>query len=80
MSRSCEQATEQIYFYLDGEMSYVRRLMVRLHLRRCGHCCDAFDFEEGVKAMVRTKTHTEPSVELIERLRALIREEAGNDS
>ena len=76
---ACHHATEQIYFYIDGEMSYVRRLRIRWHLRRCGHCCGAFDFEERVKEMVRTKSQTEPSAELIQRLRTLIREEAGDD-
>ena len=79
MSRSCQHATEQIYFYLDGEMSYLRRLRIRWHLRRCDHCCCAFDFEERIKEMVRQKTRSEPSAELIQRLHTLIREEAGDD-
>jgi mycothiol system anti-sigma-R factor len=80
MTRSCEQATEQIYFYLDGEMSYFRRMKIRWHLRRCSHCDCAFDFEEKVKEMVRTKGRTEPSPELIQRLHTLLREEAGDES
>ncbi len=80
MSSSCEHAVEQIYYYLDGEMSYVRRMRIRWHLRRCGGCCRAFDFEEQVKMMVRQKSRTEPSAELIQRLRTLIREEAGEDT
>jgi len=80
MSNSaCHHATEQIYFYLDGEMTYLRRLRIRWHLRRCGHCVSAYDFEERVKEMVRVKCRTEPSAELIQRLRTLIREEAGDD-
>ena len=80
MSRSCEQATEQIYFYLDGEMSYFRRMRIRWHLRRCGHCDCAFDFEEKVKEMIRKKSRTEPSTELIDRLHTLLKEEAGDES
>jgi mycothiol system anti-sigma-R factor len=80
MSRSCEQATEQIYFYLDGEMSQFRRMRIRWHLRRCGHCDCAYDFEEKVKEMIRIKGRTEPSAELIQRLHALLREEAGDES
>jgi len=80
MSNSCDHAVEQIYYYLDEEMSFARRMRIRWHLRRCPPCCGAFDFEEGVKAMIRAKTQTEPSPELIQRLRTLIREEAGDDA
>lgn len=80
MSKSCDQAVEEIYIYLDGEMSFVRRMRIRWHLKRCDGCCGAFDFEEGVKSLIREKSHTEPSAELIQRLRTLIREEAGDDA
>jgi len=80
MSRSCDHAVEQIYFYVDGEMSAFRRMRIRWHLRRCGGCCDAYDFEERVKQMVRNKSRTEPSAELIQRLHTLIREEAGDEA
>ena len=80
MSKSCNDAVEQIYVYLDEEMTFFRRMRVRWHLRRCHDCCGAFDFEEGVKQMVREKSKTEPPAELIDRLRTLLREEAGDDT
>lgn len=79
MSHPCDRAVEEMYYYLDGEMSFYRRIRVRWHLRKCGSCCGAFDFETGVKNLIRQKSHTEPSAELIERLRTLLREEAGDD-
>jgi len=79
-SQACNHAVEQIYFYLDGEMSYFRRMRIRWHLRRCDGCCDAFEFEEKVKQMVRSKCQTEASPELIQRLHTLLREEAGDES
>lgn len=80
MSHPCEQAVEHMYYYLDGEMSFFRRTKIRWHLRKCDSCCGAFDFEERVKAMVREKCRSEPSAELIQRLRTLIREEAGDEA
>jgi len=80
MSGACDHAVEQIYFYIDKEISLSRRMRIRWHLRRCGDCCGAYDFEEGFKRMVRQKCQTEPSAELIQRLRTLIREEAGDDA
>ena len=80
MSGACDHAVEQIYFYIDKEISFSRRMRIRWHLRRCGECCGAYDFEEGFKRMVRIKSQTEPSAELIQRLRTLIREEAGDDA
>jgi mycothiol system anti-sigma-R factor len=75
MSRGCNHAIEYVYHYLDREITWVRRMRIRWHLRKCHACDGAFAFEQRVKAVVRQKGREEPPPELVERLRALIQEE-----
>jgi mycothiol system anti-sigma-R factor len=79
MSRACEHAIEHIYFYLDSEITWYKRLRVRRHLRKCRHCCDAFDFEAHLKALIRQRGHDMAPPELFERLRALIDQETAEE-
>ena len=72
---ACEHALAYIYQYLDGEIDPTRRNRIREHLRICGACSPAFDFEAKLKEMIRQRSHDEPPPELFDRLRALIREQ-----
>lgn len=73
--RSCDDAVAKIYPYLDGEISVVRRIFVRYHLRRCSGCVDAFTFEERLQIVVRQSCQEQMPEALSEKLRALIRDE-----
>jgi mycothiol system anti-sigma-R factor len=75
MSRGCDQAVEYVYHYLDGELTWSRKVRIRWHLKRCSPCDDAFDFELRLKTMIREKGRDELPPELFDRLRALIRED-----
>ena len=35
---SCREVTEQATEYLEGDLSFWRRLVIRLHLGMCRHC------------------------------------------
>ncbi len=77
---ACEHAIEYVYFYLDGEqLTWYRRMKIRWHLRKCEHCCGAYEFEERLLRVVRDKGRDEPPPELMDRLRALLRHEAADD-
>jgi mycothiol system anti-sigma-R factor len=73
-NRSCEHAIAQVYFYLDGEITWIRRLRVSRHLRRCRDCSGAYDFESRLKVIVRDRLFVEPPPEAIGRLAAFLRE------
>jgi mycothiol system anti-sigma-R factor len=73
-SRKCEKATTKVYEYIDREMSWRRRTIVRWHLRRCPPCHDGFDFEGRLKARVREGCMDEMPAELDARLRAFLKE------
>lgn len=72
--KQCARATEQVYLFLDSEMTRWRYLRVKRHLKKCPPCCSKFDFETHLRLLVREKSREEAPPELIDRLRALLRE------
>ncbi|GMQ92687.1 MAG: hypothetical protein BMS9Abin12_0164 [Acidimicrobiia bacterium] len=71
----CENAVEYVYQYLDDEMTYTRKARIKWHLKRCGHCMSAYQFEESLKLRISAGGKSEPPEELFDTLRALIRQE-----
>ena len=74
-NKACQHAMAYVYQYLDRELTMSRRARIRWHLRKCGACSPAFDFEGKLKNMIREHSHDEPPPELFDRLRTLIRDE-----
>lgn len=79
MSHTCDEALEQVYFFLDGEMTWYRRIRVRRHLKKCSGCMGSFEFEAKVIDVVRRKAAEPPPPELIDRLRAFIQEHGSDE-
>jgi len=75
----CEHAVEYVYQYIDEELTFTRRTRISMHLRRCGHCCDAFEFERSLKARIAASGKTVPPEELFDQLRALIQQERNTE-
>jgi mycothiol system anti-sigma-R factor len=75
MKPKCSKAQAQVYTYLDGEMTWYRRTRIWWHLRRCPPCADGFSFEEHLKHRIHDGCLEDVPEELIERLRAFLREQ-----
>lgn len=75
MKKTCQEAVDRLYPYLDGEVSRLHRFRVRWHLRRCAPCDGAFHFEERLKVTVSDGLKDECPDEVIDRLRALLGDE-----
>jgi mycothiol system anti-sigma-R factor len=71
----CEHAVEYVYQYLDDELTATRKARIKWHLKRCGHCTDAYQFETSLKVKISESGKTEPPAELFDTLRALIEQE-----
>lgn len=71
---SCDHAIAQLYFYLDGEISWIKRRRVQRHLNTCRLCTGAFDFESRLKSIVRERCQEEARPELLDRLRSLLQD------
>jgi mycothiol system anti-sigma-R factor len=71
----CEHAVEYVYQYIDGEMTMTGRTRITMHLKRCGSCTDAFEFERKLRARIAAGGKSQPPPELFDHLRALIEQE-----
>ncbi len=79
MAHNCDQAIEQVYYFLDGEITWYKRVRVRRHLRRCSGCSDAYAFETRFKSVLRSKCRDDMPPELIDRLRAFLQEHGADE-
>ncbi|MCJ7779425.1 MAG: zf-HC2 domain-containing protein, partial [Acidimicrobiia bacterium] len=75
MSSGCDHAIEYIYQYLDDETSLSHSARIRLHLRRCSSCMNAYEFDAKLKGVIRERGHAEPPPDLFDKLRTMIHEE-----
>jgi mycothiol system anti-sigma-R factor len=71
----CDNAVEYVYQYLDDELTVTRKTRISWHLKRCGDCVSAYNFEASLKQKIADGGRTEPSPELFDTLRALIEQE-----
>jgi mycothiol system anti-sigma-R factor len=71
---SCEDAVAHVYFYLDDEIRWFKKARIRRHLKKCPPCMGAFSFESRLKTIVRERVREEPQPEMMDRLRAYLKE------
>ena len=71
----CDKAIEYVYQYIDDELTATRKVRIKWHLKRCGHCMNAYNFETKLKTRISEGGKTEPPQELFDTLRALIEQE-----
>lgn len=64
----CEQTIRQVYLYLDGELTTLRRWQITRHLNRCPPCQHGFDFELELRQVIATRCHDEVPPELKARI------------
>ena len=76
MSDRCDDALENIYLYLDGELTSDVAEDIRRHLDDCPPCLDAFHFERRLKTVVRTRLQEDVPQEMLVRLKQVIRMDA----
>ncbi len=74
MNKACHEAVEQIYPYLDGELTPYRRAKIRWHLRHCTACPDVYDFEARLKQVVHDQAQEEVPDEVVDRLMDFLRQ------
>ena len=56
---TCEEAAQQLYEYLDKELSPADYNKIKLHLELCRECCQHFDFEEILRSLLRSEARSE---------------------
>jgi len=51
-SGSCGDALQDLFVYLDGQLTVERRLVITSHLDRCSPCFERFSFEIELRQVV----------------------------
>ncbi len=55
----CAAALDELYSYLDGELTDETRSVIAHHLRDCNPCLEVFDFEAELRIVVQSKCRDE---------------------
>jgi mycothiol system anti-sigma-R factor len=70
----CRDVLDQVYEYLDAEMTGHDLAKIRQHLEECAPCLRQFDLENALKALVRRSCRDAAPAELRTRIMTRITE------
>jgi anti-sigma factor (TIGR02949 family) len=74
----CDNALVALYQFLDGELTVERRSRIEYHLHGCPHCFSAFDFEEELRIVVRTRLQRQVPAGLVQRVARALATDPGS--
>ena len=55
----CESALQELYLFLDGELTSDKRTQIKTHLDDCSPCFEAFDFEAELRNVISKRCRDE---------------------
>jgi mycothiol system anti-sigma-R factor len=64
----CQEALEELYTFLDGELTVEKREHIRHHLDDCNPCLGAFDFEAEVRMVIAQRCREQVPPALRQRI------------
>jgi len=70
----CAEVLNQVYAYLDGELSTTDLDRIREHLADCSPCLQQYDLDIALKALVRRSCRESAPADLRERILVKITE------
>lgn len=73
---NCNEALEELYLFLDGELTEERRYTIKSHLEDCSGCFEAFDFEAELRIVIAHRCRDEVPESFKDKIAALIEEDA----
>ena len=73
---NCDDAVHQLYHFLDGELTEVRRAQIAEHLTYCAPCGGAVEFEAELRVVIANRCKDRVPESLIRRIAAAIDEES----
>lgn len=75
----CSDAIQELYTFLDGELTEDRRSSIRGHLDDCHECLEAFDFEAELRMVVSHHCRETVPEALKARIAAILAQDAPAD-
>jgi len=73
---NCEDALEELYSFLDGEIDDLRRAHIIRHLDDCTPCLEVYDFHAELRVLISNKCRDEVPRELRDRIARVLDEQA----
>jgi mycothiol system anti-sigma-R factor len=70
----CESALEELYLFIDGELTDERRGIIRSHLDGCSPCFEAFGFEAELRIVIAHRCKDSVPDHLRDRIASLLSE------
>ena len=64
----CREAVETLYHYLDGELTYERKMVIQRHLDDCHDCIEAYEFEAELRVAISRSCREPVPPSLMERV------------
>jgi mycothiol system anti-sigma-R factor len=77
---SCNDAVQELFFFLDGELTDDKRTVIAKHLDHCAPCGSAAHFEAELRQVIVDRCAERVPPALIEQVAKSIEEEAQRDS
>ena len=74
----CKESLEELYSFLDGELTEERRAHIQAHLEGCPPCFEAFDFEAELKIVVSSRCREHVPESLKDRIARAIADETAS--
>jgi mycothiol system anti-sigma-R factor len=65
---SCDDATRQLWEYLDGTVDATDRALIEEHLARCRRCCGERDFDAELRRFLAAHAHDDLPDDVAQRL------------
>lgn len=72
---TCREALEELYTFLDGELTVEKREHIRVHLDDCTPCLGAYDFEAELRMVISAKCKEPVPQSLKDKIKAQLQAE-----
>jgi mycothiol system anti-sigma-R factor len=69
----CQAALNELYTFLDGELTDARRSLIAHHLDDCNPCLEIYDFEAELRMVIQKRCQEEVPETLRLRVEAQLR-------
>jgi mycothiol system anti-sigma-R factor len=70
----CQEALQELYVFLDGELTVDKREHIRVHLEDCNPCLEHYDFEAELRMVISTKCKESVPESLKDKIRRALEE------
>jgi mycothiol system anti-sigma-R factor len=67
----CDEILQELYTFLDGEITPESKAAIREASRRCLNCLHVYDFHAELRMVIAAKCHDEVPPGLLERIQEI---------